>query len=98
ETIIALAGQRAQVFQKFGISDQLDETLQHELTLSVNVGMGATDPSAKINKLAMGLLTLQKIAGPAFSSQIDFEEVTKEVFGALGYSDGTRFIRQGANP
>jgi hypothetical protein len=98
QTVLSIAGQRAQAFEKFGVSQDIDQLLQHELTLTVNVGMGATDPTAKINKLSIGLLTLQKIAGPAFFTAIDFDEVTKEVFGALGFADGSRFLKQGANP
>lgn len=98
ETVIAIAGQRAQAFEKFGVSEQLDKLLNNEFSLNVNVGMGATDPTAKINKLATGLNTLKNLIGPNFNSMLDIDEVSKEVFGALGYADGSRFVKQGSNP
>jgi hypothetical protein len=98
ENVLALCGQKAELMQRFGIDQDLDSLLQHEVTLNVNVGMGATSPDQKVNKLAQGLGVLKSIAGAAFESAVNFEEVTKEIFGALGYSDGSRFIKQGANP
>ena len=97
-TVIGIAGQKAQTFEKFGINQNLDQLLDHELTLNVNVGMGATDPIQKVNKLTMGLMTLKNVIGPGFETMVNVEEVTKEIMGALGYDDGERFLKQGANP
>jgi hypothetical protein len=50
ETILGIAGQRANLFEKFGIDAVLDDLLEQELTLSVSVGMGATNPQEKVNR------------------------------------------------
>lgn len=91
KTVLAIAAKQAQLFQKYGIDEVTDELLNNELTLTVNVGMGATDPQQKLGKFltAMGQYTnmLQKpVPG------INMQEVGKEIFGHLGYSDGTRFF------
>ncbi len=91
QVIMKIAAKRAKVFQKYGIDEQTDALLDNELTLTVNVGMGATDPMQKLNKFlsAMGTYTamLQKpVPG------IDMAEVGKEIFGHLGYADGSRFF------
>lgn len=91
DRILQIAGKRSPLVQKFGVDHVTDELLQGEMTLTVNVGMGATDPMMKLNKFLTGMshytAMLQKpVPG------IDMKEVGKEIFGALGYSDGQRFF------
>lgn len=98
EVILALAGQRAQLTQKFGLDHITDELLQQELTTKVNVGIGATNPQIKINNFLTGAKILGQIFGPAAAQGANFDEVTKEVFGNLGYRDGQRFFQAGFDP
>jgi hypothetical protein len=65
--------------------------LAQELTLSVNVGMGATDPMQKLQKFisVFGAYT-QMLQNPV--PGVDMQEVGKELFGHAGYSDGSRFF------
>lgn len=92
-SLIALAGKKAQIFQRFGLNSVTDEALEKEMTLLVNVGMGATDPQQKLQKfmLAMtGYVNMLKLGAPG----INMQEVGKEIFGHLGYNDGSRFFTQ----
>lgn len=91
QVIIKIAAKRAQLFQRFGIDQVTDEILGQELTLSVNVGMGATDPMQKLQKFmsAIGAFT-GMLQHPA--PGIDMVEIGKEIFGHLGYNDGSRFF------
>ena len=91
QTILAVAARRAEVFQKFGIDQITDELLEQELTLTVNVGMGATDPQMKLQKFLAAMQTyvgLMKEPVPG----LNLQEVGREIFGHLGYADGTRFF------
>lgn len=92
-TILNIAGKKAQLAQRFGVDEVTDSMLEQELTLSVNVGMGATDPMQKLNKFmsAMGGY-LQMMQKPV--PGVNMLEVGKEIFGALGYNDGSRFFTQ----
>lgn len=90
ETILAFAGKRAKVFQRFGIDEVTDDLLEKELTLNVNVGMGATDAGAKLNKFIAGISAYSMIMAKP-TPGLNVEEVGKEIFGNLGYSDGSRF-------
>jgi hypothetical protein len=91
QVIIALAARNANLFQKYGVNQVTDELLQKELTLTVNVGMGATDPMQKLNKFLTGMTTYTNmLQRPA--PGIDMKEVGKEIFGHLGYRDGSRFF------
>lgn len=90
QTVLAIAGKRAQLFQRFGIDKVTDELLENELTLSVNVGMGATDPSAKLNKFIAGITAYSAVMSRPIPG-LNIQEVGKEIFGHLGYADGSRF-------
>lgn len=90
ETVLAIAGKKAQLWQKFGQDQVTDSLLINELTLSVNVGMGATDPQDRLNKFLMAnnsWLQMQQALPPDAQPQ----EIKSELFGLAGYRDANRF-------
>ena len=91
QTILAIAAKKAQLFQRTGLNDVTDELLRGELTLNVNVGMGATDPTMKLQKLTGAISAYGNIVKMGVPG-LNTEEIGKEIFGCLGYSDGTRFL------
>lgn len=93
--ILAVAGQKAQLYQKFGMNEITDELLKQELTVRVNVGIGATNPDKKLKKFVTAGQVISELFGPAASMGANFEEVTKEVFSLCGYKDGERFFMPG---
>jgi len=92
QTVLALAGKEANVYQRFGISEVTDNLLAAELTCRVNVGFGSTSPQTRIEKIATGIQAIGNFA-PQAMQRIDEKELIKEVFGALGYKDGGRFFK-----
>lgn len=90
EVVLALAAGKAKIFQKYGISQVTDELLNKELTLTVNVGMGATDPVLKLNKFVSALGSYANVAQMQLPN-MDMEEIGKEIFALAGYRDGARF-------
>jgi hypothetical protein len=91
QNILAIVAKKAKLFQKFGLDQITDEILEKELTLTVNVGMGATDPNMKLQKFLLGMKTyidMTKEPAPG----LNLQEVGREIFGHMGYSDGTRFF------
>jgi hypothetical protein len=91
-TVLAIAGRRAQLYQRHGILAITDQLLAQELTLEVNVGIGATNPQAQVEKFLYGMKSVKEILGDTVETNLNFEEVVKEVFGKLGYRDGKRFL------
>jgi len=91
QVIMKIAGKRAKLFQKYGIDEVTDELLKSELTLTVNVGMGATDPMMKLQKFIMGVTAYTNMLAKPIPN-INMQEVGKEIFGHLGYADGSRFF------
>lgn len=91
EVIMGLASKSAKLMQKFGIDEITDELLRRELTLTVNVGMGATDPMQKLQKFLSGMGAVANILKNPIPG-MNGMEVTKEVFAHLGYTDPARFF------
>jgi len=91
KTILMIAGKKAKLWQKFGINQVTDELLEKEMSLAINVGMGATDPQLKLQKFLVAINTvMQMLQKP--TPGINMQEITKEIFGYLGYDDSTRFF------
>jgi hypothetical protein len=90
-TILAIAAKNSDLFQRFGMDEVTDELLNQEITLTVNVGMGATDPTQKLQKF---LTAMNMFAGMLRNPVpgVNMVEVGKEIFGHLGYQDGSRFF------
>jgi hypothetical protein len=91
EVILSLCAEKAKVYQRYGTDADLDDILNQELTTSVNMGLDATDPMMKVNKLLFAVGKIKEIIQEPTPGLI-VEEVAKEIFGSLGYKDGTRFF------
>ena len=95
--VLALAGQKAEVFKKYGVSQVSDAVLNKEVNVTINVGMGATDPTAKLQRFVYAVDNFAKVARLA-PPGIDMKEVWKEYCALSGYQDGARFIIDGQDP
>jgi hypothetical protein len=71
-----------------------DEFIKKDTILNVGVGTGSTNPQKKVERFSYGVKTLAAIFGPAFAESANQEEIAKEMWGALGYKDGSRFTKQ----
>lgn len=91
-TVLGLAGEKAQLQQKYGIDQITDDLLNQELTVRVAVGMGATSPQEKLQKFnaALGMYSQALQTMP----DADPEALRKEIFGLAGYRDGSRFFKK----
>lgn len=97
QVLLAIAGQKAKVTQRFGVNEINDAILEKKMSVNVNLGMGATDPTTKQQRLQGALsmcaqLTHKPIPG------LDLKEVFKELFALAGYRDGKRFLQDGSDP
>jgi hypothetical protein len=94
QVILAIAGKKAKLLQRFGIDAITDELLMRELTINVNVGMSATNPQQQVERFTFGLQKIHDILldGVIQGAGGDTREIVKEVMGKLGYRDGDRFF------
>jgi hypothetical protein len=101
EKVLALCGKSAKLFERFGIDQFTDEMLMQELTLNVNVGMGAVNPADQVRQFVDGMNALSNMLenGALIQLGLNIEEVIKELFGKLGYKNGARFFKlDGSDP
>ncbi len=91
--ILALAAKTADLHQKYGIDQVTDELIEQELNLTVNVGMGATDPVMKSQRFLGAVSAYIEMLAKA-PPGLNMAEVGKEIFGHAGYQDGARFLTQ----
>lgn len=93
--ILELAGDAAaEVNEQF--QGKVDDLLKYEVLLKVNVGISATDPLKKVQNLVSGIQVLANL--PGFMETLNVAEIAKEVFGHLGYKDGSRFVISEEDP
>lgn len=90
ESLLSLAGEKAQAFERFGVNKMSDELMLEQLTVSVDVGMGNTDPMRKVERLVFG--TTQVANLPNMAGRIKGQQVADAIYGAMGYRDSSQFI------
>ena len=100
DVILALAADKANVYQRFGIDTITDNMLMRVLTVTVNVGVGATNPNDQLRNFLQGMTALEQMlaSGVLVKYGADVAEIMKEVFGHLGYRDGKRFFPDEQDP
>lgn len=91
QTVLAIGAEQAQLFQRFGTDEVTDQLLQQELTVKINIGMGNTNPTQKIQKLTMGINAVSSV--PTVAERLQPDELVAEVFSALGFGRGARFVK-----
>lgn len=97
DVMLAVAGEKAQVMKRFGVSEITDSVLEKKMSVNVNLGMGATDPTTKQQRLHAALGVCSQLSAKPVPG-LDLKEVFKEIFALAGYRDGMRFLQDGSDP
>lgn len=92
QTLLKIAGEKAKVLQKFGVNEVTDAILEKRMSVNVNLGMGATDPTTKQQRFSGALTTYAGVC-KAPPPGLDLKEVGKELFALAGYRDAMRFFQ-----
>lgn len=85
ETAMVVAAKKAKLLRV------LKEFFNHKFIVTVNVGMGAVSPTQRMQKIQTAVATVTQLV-PDAQIAINGEEIAKEVFGAAGYDNGSRFF------
>lgn len=88
--VLAVAANSTPLWQRFGTNLVTDELLQQNLSVTINVGIGNTDPVKRVQKLTFGVAQVVQL--PDMARRVKSMEIADEVFGALGYKDASRFF------
>lgn len=76
---------------KYGISAITPGLLQAKAKLVVNMTNSATDPMIRLEQFLIAMEKYMSLASTA-PPDMDMSEIRKEIFGRLGYKDGSRFF------
>lgn len=96
--ILALVADKVKLYQRFGQSQITDAMLSAELTVKVNVGMGATDPTSRLQKFILAVQSFIQTATAGSQLGMNVQEIGKEIFSHAGYQDGRRFFTNNDDP
>lgn len=97
EVVLGVCARKARLFPRFGLSQITDDLLMQEVNVSVNVGMGSSDPAQRLQKL---MFATQAVIGVAANAPPNFNvgEFGKEIYSLAGYRDGERFMSTQVDP
>ena len=98
QTILAIAGKRANLMQRLGTDQVTDDLLNRELTTRVNVGIGATNPAQKQARFMGAAMAFGQLFGPRGAQMAKPKEIADELFGFAGYRDAGRFLDLEGDP
>lgn len=90
QTVLAVAAKSTPLWKRYGTDIVTDSLLQQNLTISINVGIGNTDPVKRVQKLTFGVSQVVQL--PDMARRVKSMELADEIFGALGYKDASRFF------
>jgi len=91
ETIMALAASKAGIPEEAAKDPEImDRLIEQDLNITVNVGLGNTNPQQKMQKLMMAVNTTAGM--PEMAAKTDWPAVVKEIWAFAGYGDGDRFV------
>jgi hypothetical protein len=91
QTLLKIAGDKAKVFQRFGVNELTDAILEKRMSVNINIGMGATDPTTKLQRFSSALNIFAGICKQPPPS-LDLKETGRELFALAGYRDAMRFF------
>lgn len=92
--VLEIAGNRAQLWQKWGVDTITDEMLLSESTLTVKVGVGASnDPQSRLQNFMMASGAASQALMPFVQAGLlkiipNGQEIMNTIFGAAGFKDG----------
>jgi len=92
EKVLVLAGNKAELVERYGIDEITDTLLKEDVTLKVAAGIGAGDPMQSLTKLQAGLTMVGEAMSMAANlgqpvPEIKWTEFIDEVVGKTGYKN-----------
>lgn len=104
-TVLGLAGQKAELWQRYGVDPTEDDLMREGLTVRCAVGISAADPQRRMQRI-MGAFAswnqimqpLMQAHGAAVLKSPAAEAIANEVFGAAGFRDPALFLNVGDGP
>jgi hypothetical protein len=87
ENVVAISAKRAKLMPRFGISQITDDILTSQVAISVDVGIGSSDPLISLQKFEKASQVALGLLGPAAQARLKQDAIINEVYGKAGYKD-----------
>src|SRR3990167_4366423 len=97
EKVLAIAARKARLFPRYGLSGITDEMLNDDVTLTVNVGMGSSNPQQRMQNFLFATNAAVQLVSTA-PPGMNVQEAVKEIYSNAGYRDGARFFSEQQDP
>ena len=97
DVVLSVCANKARLFPRFGVSRITDMMLMNEVNVSVNVGMGASNPNERFQKFMVATKAASELVGTA-PPGFNVQEGIKEIYSNAGYRDGARFFNDQQDP
>jgi hypothetical protein len=97
EVVLALAASKAKLFPRYGVSKITDDMLNANLTMTVNVGMGATDPEARLQRFTHATKLYDGILKSGMPDA-DLPQFRKQIYGLAGFPNAIKFFKKQVDP
>jgi hypothetical protein len=95
QNVIAISAKRAKLMPRFGIDQVTDDMLTSQITLTVDVGIGSSDPMLSLQKFEKAAQVAVGLLGAKVQMEIKRDAVIDELFGKAGYQDAAeRFFNK----
>ncbi|MDH3981291.1 MAG: hypothetical protein OES84_00145 [Kiritimatiellaceae bacterium] len=89
--LLAMIADERDIQNKYGITAITPGLLQAKCKVVVNMTNSATDPMIRLEQFLVAMQKYMEMVAIA-PPDMDMSEVRKEIFGRLGYKDGSRFF------
>ncbi len=85
--VVAISAKKAKVFDRPQFDQEVEQLVQSQVTLSVDVGLGAADPMMQLSKFEMATRLAGGIVGERLQQEAKRTEIIDEIFGKAGFKD-----------
>ncbi len=96
ERILTISAKRAKIMPRPGqMPPDFDALLNEHVMISVDVGLGSSDPMMTLAKMGKAMEVAGSFLGPSIRDAAKRDEIINEVFGKAGYKDAAdRFFNK----
>lgn len=87
DKVLAISAKRAKLMPRFGINAITDEMLTSQVAVSVDVGIGSSDPMISLQKFQQASQIVLGLLGQPAQMRMKQDAIINEVYGKAGYKD-----------
>lgn len=89
QNVLAISARRAKLFQKFNVDQITDDMLTSQVAVSVDVGLGSSDPMQSLAKFQQASQITLGLLGQPVQMRLKQDAVIDEIYGKAGYKDAS---------